>query len=138
MSQNLPFASKSKKLYYFYPQSYQCFPEQINDLRVQTKQIHLLAQMSRRLINELIVCMPPSYVVHRHVQISSPLKPLGQVKPNFILSLHGLGERKFVQMVMFTSYRQTLTKRLFWSRVADVIETCYTALGTPTLPSVFR
>ena len=29
----------------------------------------------------------------------SPLKPLGQLKPKFIWNLHGMGERKFIQMV---------------------------------------
>ena len=44
----------------------------------------------------------PSYVVHQHFKTSSPLKPLGQLKPNFIWSLYGMGERKFVQMVQVT------------------------------------
>ena len=34
-------------------------------------------------------------VVH-HFQRSSPLKPLGQSKPNFMWSLLGKGERKFI------------------------------------------
>ena len=31
-----------------------------------------------------------------HFQRSSPLKPLGQSKPNFMWSLLGKGERKFI------------------------------------------
>ena len=38
----------------------------------------------------------PSSVVRSHFQTSSPLKPLGQSKPNFMWSLIGKGERKFV------------------------------------------
>ena len=36
------------------------------------------------------------------VYISSPHKPLGQLKPNFTWSLHVMGERKFVQTVLVT------------------------------------
>ena len=35
-------------------------------------------------------------VVRSQFQTSSPLKPLGQSKPNFMWSLLGKGERKFV------------------------------------------
>ena len=38
----------------------------------------------------------PSSVVHSQFQTSSPLKPLGQSKPNFMWSLLGKGEQKFV------------------------------------------
>ena len=38
----------------------------------------------------------PSSSVRSHFQTSSPLKPLGQSKPNFMWSLLGKGERKFV------------------------------------------
>ena len=41
-------------------------------------------------------------VVCQHFQTSSPLKPLGRLKPNFIWSLLGTGERKFVQMIQVT------------------------------------
>ena len=45
-------------------------------------------------------CLPlPQGYIHvydHHFQTSSPLKPLGQPKPNFILSLLGKGEWKFV------------------------------------------
>ena len=37
-----------------------------------------------------------SVVVRSHFQTSSPLKPLGQSKPNFMWSLLGKGERKFI------------------------------------------
>ena len=46
----------------------------------------------------------PSAVRHssvHHFQRSSP-KPLSQSKPNFIWSLHGLGERKFVRGIWVT------------------------------------
>ena len=38
----------------------------------------------------------PSSSVRSHFQTSSPLKPLGQSKPNFMWSLLGKGERKFI------------------------------------------
>ena len=47
------------------------------------------------------VCM--YYVcVCQHFQKSSPLKPLGRLKLNFMWSLLGMGERKFLQMVLVT------------------------------------
>ena len=50
-----------------------------------------------------------------HCQTSAPLKPLGQMKPNLIWNLHGLGERKFVQMVLVTWSR--------WSPCEYVVKT---------------
>ena len=38
----------------------------------------------------------------QHFQISFPEKRLGRLKPNFIWSLHGMGEQNFVQMVQVT------------------------------------
>ena len=65
-----------------------------------------LAHRSRRLTGELIgypwirrpssSVRPSSVVVRSHFQTSSPLKPLGQSKPNFMWSLLGKGERKFI------------------------------------------
>ena len=40
--------------------------------------------------------------VCQHFQTSSPQKPLGKSKSNFIWSLHGIGERKFVLLVQVT------------------------------------
>ena len=62
-----------------------------------------LAHLSRRLTGELIgypwIRRPSSSVrlssVRSHFQTSS-LKPLGQSKPNFMWSLLGKGEQKFV------------------------------------------
>ena len=44
------------------------------------------------------VALPRGYILvyDHHFQTSSPLKPLGQSKPNFMWSLLGKGERKFV------------------------------------------
>ena len=42
------------------------------------------------------------YLCCQHFETSSPLKPLGQLKPNFMWSLLGMGERKFVQTVQVT------------------------------------
>ena len=64
--------------------------------------IEFLAHLSRRLTGELIGypwIRRPSVVrpsVRSHFQTSSPLKPLGQSKPNFMWSLLGKGEPKFV------------------------------------------
>ena len=63
-----------------------------------------LAHLSRRLTGELIVCpcsgvrRPSSVGVRRRSQFqrSSPLKPLGQSKPNFMWSILRKGERKFI------------------------------------------
>ena len=63
----------------------------------------ILAHLSQRLIGELIgypwsgVRRPSSVVVVRpQFQMFSPLKPLDQSKPNFMCSLLGKGERKFL------------------------------------------
>ena len=67
-----------------------------------------LAHLSRRLTGELIVypcsgvrpsssVVRPSSVVRRpQFQRSSPLKPLGQSKPNFMWSILRKGERMFI------------------------------------------
>ena len=41
-------------------------------------------------------CHTSSVIVCSHFQTSSPLKPLDQSKPNFMWSLLGKGERKFI------------------------------------------
>ena len=44
-----------------------------------------------------VVCPCPGAIYfNHHFQTSSPLKPLGQSKPNFMWSLLGKGERKFI------------------------------------------
>ena len=47
----------------------------------------------------MYICM---CVCCQHFQTSPPQKPLGRLKPNFIWSLHGIAERKFVQTVLVT------------------------------------
>ena len=66
-----------------------------------------LAHLSRgriaKIIEKACLCRPLSVVRRRqHFQTSSPLDPLSQFKPNFIWRLDGLGEIKFVQMIMVT------------------------------------
>ena len=58
----------------------------------------ILAHLSRRLTSELIVypCSVVVVVVVQTFQTSSPLKPLGQSKPNFMWSILRKGERKFI------------------------------------------
>ena len=64
-----------------------------------------LAHLSRRLTGELIgyswsgVHRPS--VVHNAQRSSSP-KPIGRSKPNFMWSLLGYGERKFVRGIWVT------------------------------------
>ena len=64
------------------------------------EKIGFLAHLSRRLTGEIIgypwIRRPSSSVRRSHFQTSSPPKPLGQSKPNFMWSLLGKGERKFV------------------------------------------
>ena len=72
--------------------------------------LNLLAHLSRRLMGELIVyqSLRPSVrpsvspSVRQHFQTSSPLKPPGQLKANFIWRLLRTRERNFVQMVLVT------------------------------------
>ena len=69
---------------------------------IRASQGTFLAHLSRRLTGELIVypcsgVRPSSSGVRRpQFQRSSPLKPLGQSKPNFMWSILRKGERKFI------------------------------------------
>ena len=82
----------------------------------------------------------------QHFQTFSPLKRLGRLKPNFIRSLFGIGEREFVQMVQVTWPRwppcpymvKTLKNLLLWNQTADDLETWYAASGPRILPSLFK
>ena len=65
----------------------------------------VLAHLSRRLtrlayrkamLRRPSVVHRPSSVVRPQFQRSSPLKPLGQSKPNFMWSIHRKVERKFI------------------------------------------
>ena len=88
----------------------------------------------------------PSYVVCQHFKTSSPLKPLDQLKPNFIWSLLEMGEQKCVQMVQVTWPRwppcpymvKILKNLLLRNQTADDLETWYVALGSRVLPSLFK
>ena len=62
-------------------------------------QILSLAHLSQRLTGELIVypcCVVRPSVRRSQFQRSSPLKPLGQSKPNFMWSILRKVERKFI------------------------------------------
>ena len=90
------------------------------------------------------VCM--CVCVCHHFQTSSPLKPLGRLKPNFIWSLPGTGERKFVQMVLVIWPRwspcphmvKTFKNLLLRNQKTYDLETWYVALGIQVLPSLFK
>ena len=79
--------------------------------------------------------MPPPSVVRQHFQTS--LKPLGRLNPNFMCSLLGMGERKFVQMVQVTWPRwppcpymvKTLKNLILHNQKADDLESWYAAFG---------
>ena len=65
---------------------------------------------------------------------------------NYIWIIHGMGERKFVQMVQLTwprwppcPYMVTTLKNFpLWNQMADDLESWYTASGTRVLPSLFK
>ena len=75
-----------------------------------------------------------------------PLKPLGRLKPNFIWSLLGKGEQKYVQAVLVTWPRwppcpymvKTLKNLLLRNQKVNDLETWYAALAAQVLPSLFK
>ena len=74
------------------------------------------------------------------------LETLGQLKPDFMWSLHGMGEWKWVQMVYVTWPRwppwpdmvKTFKNFLLLNQKAYVLETWYAALVTQILPNLFN
>ena len=84
--------------------------------------------------------------VCQHFQTSSSPKPLRRLKPNFMWSLHGMGEWKFVRGVQVTWPRcppcpymvKTFKNLLLWNRWADFHETWYVALKTQAHDSLFN
>ena len=89
---------------------------------------------------------PSASVVH-HFQRSSPLKPLGQSKPNFMWSLLWEGVTKdcingpchMTKMAATPIYgKKPFKNLLLQNRRADFHETCYVALGTPAHHSLFK
>ena len=84
--------------------------------------------------------------VCQHFQTSSPLKPLDQLKPNFMWSLHGMREGKFIQIVQVTwpvwppcpYLVKSIKNLLLWNQKADDLETWYAASSTRVLPSLFK
>ena len=91
----------------------------------------------------LSVCV---YVCCKHFQTSSPLKPLGWLKPNFMWSLLGSGEQKFVQRVVVTWPRwppclymvKTLKNHLLRNQEANDLESSYAVSGCRVLPDLFK
>ena len=81
--------------------------------------------------------------VCQHFQTSSPQKPLGHLKPNFMWRLYGSGERKFLQTVMVIWPRwppcpymvKTLKNLLLRNQKANDLETWHAASGTQVLPN---
>ena len=70
----------------------------------------------------------------QHFQTSFPEKPLSRLKPDFMLIFHGMGERKFVQMVQVTWPRWPLCPYmvkilLLCNPKADDLDSWYAASG---------
>ena len=68
------------------------------------------------------------------------------IEANFMCSLHGIGEWKFVQMVYVTwpvwppcpSMVKTFRNLLPWNQKANDLERWYAASGTRVLPNLFK
>ena len=81
----------------------------------------------------------------QHFKTYFPNKILVRLKPNFILSLHGILGWKFIQMFRVTwpwwlpgpYVIKTLKHHLLRNQEADELETWYTASGTQVLPNLF-
>ena len=90
----------------------------------------------------LLVCVS----VCPHFQTSSPPEPLGRLSSNFMWSILGVGERKFVFFVQVTwprwpnfPYGVKLKKNLLLrNRWADLDETWYVACGTWAHHSLYK
>ena len=117
--------------------------------RYITRQILRIFSSPEPKVGLVGLCRPYVCVLYvcQHFQTSSPLKPLGRLKPNFIWSLLGTGERKFVQTVQVTLPRwpppcpcivKTLKNLLLQNQKADDLETWYAASGARVLPSLFK
>ena len=88
---------------------------------------------------------PSSSLSVIHTLYTSPQKPLGQLKSNFIWSLHGMGAQMFVQMVQVTwprcppcPYMAKTLKNLLRNQKTDDLESWYSALDARVLPSLFK
>ena len=100
-----------------------------------------------RPLSSVYICMCVCVCVCcKHFQTSSSQKPLGRLKLNFIWRLHGMGERKFIQMVLVIWPRwppcpymvKTLRNLLLRNQKAYDLETWYAALGARVLSSLFK
>ena len=81
-----------------------------------------------------------------HFQTSSPLKPLGRLKPNFIMEPPWDGETKvcsngpghMTKMVAMPTYGKNLKSLHLLSPKADELKTWYAALGARVLSRLFK
>ena len=101
------------------------------------------AHLSRKLIWwALRIGRPLSYVVVVHTfQTSSPQKPLGQSKSNFIWSFYGTREWKFAQMVLviwpiWPPWVKTL--KIFFSGIKGWWPWSLVLSGARVLPSLLK
>ena len=81
------------------------------------------------------VCL--SSVVHT-LLTSSPQKALNRLKPNFIWSLHGIGERKYVQTALVTWPRWPPCPYILKTFKNDDFWHWYATSGTRVLPNLFK
>ena len=97
--------------------------------------IWLIYRIGRPLLSVMVHCCP-----------SSPQKPMGQSKSNFIWSFYGMGERKFAQMFLVTWPRwppcpymvKTLKNLLLWNQKDSDLETWYATSGARVLPNLLK
>ena len=94
-----------------------------------------------------IIYWPWSKVTEiQHLQTFFSLETARPMKPNFMWIIHGMGERKFVQMVQVIWPRwppcpymvKTLKNLLLWNQKADDLESWYAASGTRVLPNLLK
>ena len=104
--------------------------------------------LARLSLYSIAMVRPPSIVppsVVHHFQRSSSPKLLGLSKPNFIWSLSGMRERKFVRGVLVTwpgwpprPYMVKTFKNLLQNQRANELVAWYVALGTRAHHSLFK
>ena len=96
----------------------------------------------------MYVCMCVCVCVYVCVSTFSNIfsENTGPIEARFMWSLHGMGERKFVQTVLVTWSRwppcpymvKTLKNLFLWNQKADDLETWYAASGARVLPNLFK
>ena len=97
-------------------------------------------------VQPAVYCMYVCMYVCQHFQKSSSLKALDRLKPNFMSSLLGMGERKILQTVRVIGPRwppclymiKIFQNRLLRNQKDYDLETRYVTSGAQVLPSLFK